>query len=330
MKSSIDFVFTWVNGNDKKWIKKKKLYLEGTKSKFDKNDDVRFRDYDTLRYALRSVEKYAPWVRKIFLITDDQKPKWLNNENEKLIVIDHSQIIDKKYLPLFNSNAIELNMDKIPGLSENFVYFNDDMLLTQPTNSKDFFNNNLPCDFRIYSDIIPIEDFNHIPINNEILLNKYINNNWPLSKNGLVNKVYGKHQLKELPFLIQAKKRGIPGYIEPHGPLSFKKETFQKGRKIWKKEFESMNTHRFRSKDDISIWLLRHLQLEFGQFNPINPDRNRTYPIDNLHSLKLELEKGNALSICINDNEVSDYNKKIEEIKELLQQKYPKKSQFEK
>ena len=96
MEEKIDFVIPWVDGNDKSWREKRKKYESNVSDKND-NSDVRFRDYGTLKYVLRSMEKFAPWVNKIFLITDKQVPEWLNQENPKIEVVDHTQIIPKKY-----------------------------------------------------------------------------------------------------------------------------------------------------------------------------------------------------------------------------------------
>ena len=139
--NKIDFVVTWVDGSDEKWLKEKNKY------KADKNQDAsntRYRDYEIIKYFFRSVEKYAPWVNKIYFITWGHVPKWLNSKNPKLVIVKHKDFIPKKYLPTFNSCAIELNMHRIKDLSETFVYFNDDMVLNNYTKEKDFFENGYP------------------------------------------------------------------------------------------------------------------------------------------------------------------------------------------
>ena len=328
----IDFVILWVNGNDPVWVNKKNLFLNKSKSKNynGNNSSVRYRDYGTLRFVLRSMYVYAPWVNNIYLVTDNQTPLWWNKNNKKLHIIDHKQIIENKYLPLFNSNAIELNIDKIPDLSNNFVYFNDDTLLNKPVKKDDFFKNGLPRDFRLYTDMIALSDFDHIPLNNNILINEYVKNKWPLSKHGLFDISYGHHFIKEIPFLLQAKKRGISGYQEPHGPLSLKKDTFKLARKIWPNELKNNNNHRFRQMDDISIWLLRHLQLELGNFDPISPKVNRSYTINDIELIAKDLDNELSRSICINDDVVPNFNEKSKEIYSMLSKKYPHISPFEK
>lgn len=140
----IDFVVTWVNGADKRWQAKRAEFDNRSLSKAGMSSDKAYRDWGTFKYWFRGVEKFAPWINKVYLVTDDQIPTWLNIDHEKLVVIDHTDIIAKEYLPVFNSNAIEMNLHRIKGLAENFVYFNDDMYLTAPVAPTDFFQAGLP------------------------------------------------------------------------------------------------------------------------------------------------------------------------------------------
>lgn len=92
----------------------------------------RYRDTGELRYSLRSLETYAPWVRHVYLVTDEQIPYWLNLDSAKITVVSHREIFGRRmrgYLPVFSSPAIETMLHKIRGLSDRFVYFNDDVLL---------------------------------------------------------------------------------------------------------------------------------------------------------------------------------------------------------
>ncbi|MDR2933753.1 MAG: Stealth CR1 domain-containing protein [Rickettsiales bacterium] len=143
MKNKIDLVYLWVDGNDKKWLAKKNLWLNkyGKLSK-SANITARFRDNDELKYSLRSVEKFVPWINHIFLVTDNQIPKWLNTKNKKISVIDLSQIMPKDSLPVFNSIAIESCLHNIPNLSEHFLYSNDDMFFGSEIKPSYFFDEN--------------------------------------------------------------------------------------------------------------------------------------------------------------------------------------------
>ena len=140
----IDFVIAWVDGSDKTWQESKAKY--DTKNKNENNGVVRYRDWDELKYWFRGVEKYAPWVNKIYFVTCGQKPKWLDENNPKLVLVNHKDYMKEDYLPTFSANPIELNFHRIKGLSEHFVYFNDDMFIINPVKEEDFFKKGLPCD----------------------------------------------------------------------------------------------------------------------------------------------------------------------------------------
>lgn len=138
---TIDIVYTYVNGNDISWQKKKaeqeKLLL-GIET--CANDESRFMDNQELKYSLRSVDKFAKWVNNIFIVTDNQVPEWLNVLNPKINIVDHKEIFsDTNALPCFNAKAIETQIHHIKNLSERFIYFNDDMFLGKPTTQDTFF-----------------------------------------------------------------------------------------------------------------------------------------------------------------------------------------------
>ena len=157
MDFPIDFVVTWVDGSDPDWRAKKSKYDSAfTTSENNMNSDKAYRELGTFKYWFRGVEKFAPWVNKVYLVTDNQQPDWLDVCADKLVVIDHKEIINNGYLPVFSSNAIEANLHNIPGLSEHFVVFNDDMYLTAPVKPTDFFSEEgLPKYNTALSPIIP-------------------------------------------------------------------------------------------------------------------------------------------------------------------------------
>lgn len=110
----------------------------------------RFQDNQELKYSLRSLEKYAPWVRNVFLVTNGQVPNWLNLSHPKIKIITHNQIFENKsHLPTFSSPAIETHLHRIPGLSKRFLYFNDDVLLGKPIWPDDFFTHSKGFKFHL-------------------------------------------------------------------------------------------------------------------------------------------------------------------------------------
>ncbi|MGP5286484.1 stealth conserved region 3 domain-containing protein [Glutamicibacter arilaitensis] len=139
----IDVVYTWVDDTDSTWRAKKNAHSPVRKDSEDlASGDMRFRNRDELKYSVRSVRTFMPWVRNIFVVTDEQNPSWLSEESD-IRVISHSEIFpDTNVLPVFNSHAIESCLHRIPGLAEHFLYFNDDTMLLRMQTPKNYFHAN--------------------------------------------------------------------------------------------------------------------------------------------------------------------------------------------
>ena len=129
----MDIVITYVNGLDPVWQKEYETYTNTPIL------EKRFRDWGTLKYLFRGIEKNMPFIRKVHLVVsgESQVPKWVNR-NEVNIVL-HKDIIPSEYLPTFNCNPIEMHLHRIEGLDEEFLYFNDDMFPLRPCTPEDFF-----------------------------------------------------------------------------------------------------------------------------------------------------------------------------------------------
>jgi len=154
----IDLVYLWVDGDDPAWLEKK-IYWQKKYGIYDEYiaGVARYRDRDELKYSLRATEKYLPWVRTIFIVTDHQVPKWLNTRHPKIRMIDHTDIFPADALPVFNSSAIETRVPFIPGLSEHFIYTNDDVFVNKP----------LTWDFFFTEDGLPIH-YNDVRVTKEL------------------------------------------------------------------------------------------------------------------------------------------------------------------
>lgn len=172
----IDVVYTWVNGSDTVWLAEMIAYrarwdstagrmmtdeeeragvIAGVvttttsnstnSSTTTREEDMasamsRYRDNNELRYSIRSLYKYAPWIRHIYLVTNGQVPAWLDTDQARVSVITHADIFpNPSDLPTFSSPAIEAHLHRIPGLSRRFVYFNDDVMLGAPVWPDAFF-----------------------------------------------------------------------------------------------------------------------------------------------------------------------------------------------
>lgn len=140
----IDIVFTWVNDKDPMWQAR---YNEAQRN-IDPNylgryamDSARFANHDELRYSLHSALINLPWIRRVYIVTDRQCPSWLTPD-DRVRIVDHSELIDVRYLPTFNSHVIEAHLHRIEGLSEHFIYFNDDVFVARSLPPGHFFRGN--------------------------------------------------------------------------------------------------------------------------------------------------------------------------------------------
>jgi glycosyltransferase involved in cell wall biosynthesis len=165
----IDIVYTWVDGDDPAWQARKSAVLEqlGKPPVDAAGSAARFSSRDELRYSLRSVAMFAPWVRNIYLVTDDQTPSWLDTTHPRVRVVSHKELFaDRGRLPTFNSHAIESQLHHVDGLAEHFLYFNDDMFLGRSLRPNAFFSPNGVASFFMSPTSVPLtpvdetDDFN--------------------------------------------------------------------------------------------------------------------------------------------------------------------------
>jgi hypothetical protein len=136
----IDVVFSWVDGTDPAFLSSRVGRLDRARLGAGDDADARTRQIDELRYALRSVDQNAPWVRRIFIATDTRLPGWLIADHPKITVVRASEhFSDPAALPTFNSHAVESQLHHIEGLAEHFLYCNDDMFFARPVAASVFF-----------------------------------------------------------------------------------------------------------------------------------------------------------------------------------------------
>ncbi len=327
--AEIDFVLTWVDGSDPAWQE------QYTKYKGDRSVNfAHYRDWNTLKYWFRAVEQYAPWVRKIHFVTCGQVPSWMNTAHEKLHLVDHRDYMPQEYLPTFSANPIELNFHRIEGLSEQFVYFNDDTFLTAPVEETDFFVKGKPCDSALLSSLIPSvknEVITYILFNDLLLINSNFNKKQALKKHGKkwFSLRYGRQLLKNLYYLPIGK---FSGFVNPHLPNAFLKSTFCE---VWEREGEvldAVSRNKFRTKEDVNQYLMRYWQLAEGNFRPRSPKIGTTL------SLARDLEAFDALLknrryklVCLNDDPtLEEIAPLTERLIRSFEQVFSKKSSYEK
>lgn len=328
----IDFVIIWVDGNDRQWQQEKSKYMP------DSNTDdreIRYRDYDNLQYWFRGVEKFAPWVHKIYFVTYGHLPLWLNTDNKKLCIINHKDFIPEQYLPTFSSHPIELNLHRIKGLSEKFVYFNDDMFLIKQVRIEDFFFKGLPCDTAAINAHPSLKNTLHISETNMEIINAHFHKREVLRKKPLkwFRLRYGAKLIRTLCLLPWPE---FIGFWDHHVASSFLKQTYED---LWNLEYDILNEtslHKFRYALDVNQWLFRYWQLAKGEFHPRSASFGKSFCLK-------DDEKNNEIiysaiscqkfkMICINDGieKSENFQKAKKNICQAFESILPDPSSFEK
>lgn len=329
-KPPIDFVIAWVDGNDPAW-RKEKAYYSGVTETGDQRE-VRFRDWDTLRYWFRGVEEFAPWVNKIHFITWGHLPEWLNTEHPKLNIVNHTDYIPEKYLPTFNSHTIELNMHRILELAEHFVYFNDDMFLTAPVEPEDFFRNGIPCDtFALNAIYFGKDSVGAINGNNVGIINDHFEKKkqfrhhwkkWYAPANGWKNLVRTTLLMSWSWF---------PGFLYSHTSTNLLRSTLEK---VWELEGEILDrtcADRFRQQTHVNQWLFKYWQLAEGNFIPVSSKDKRCYHVkETIDHVCRSIEQGKYKILCINDTgKTTDFEEKADRVRKSFEKLLFEKSTFE-
>ena len=333
----IDFVVTWVDCNDPAWIESYNLY----RPEKPIHDMGRFRNWGLFRYWFRAVEKFAPWVNKVYLVTNGKFPDWINSDCEKLVLVKHADYMPTKYLPTFNSNAIELNFGRIEALSEHFVYFNDDMFINAPVEPEYFFKNGLPCDnnFETLFHNSQYNNNNGYGLDINILcciavLNKHFNRRSVVRQ--AWKKWYGPHLWGRALFMsiILLGRSCFENFALSHIEQPMLKSVFKE---IWEKE-ETLLDHsctQFREDTNLTQYLIRYWQFASNRFYPTTK-RGLTYHNYNkdiVADIIKNIKEDKFKSICINDSplcSIEEYQYASQLIREAFEEKFPRKSIYEK
>lgn len=312
MDMNIDLVYLWVNGNDPQWLAKHNACIGRTEKKSAVNCDGRYADHDELKYSLRSIEKYAPWIHQIFIVTDNQIPTWLDTSNPKVRIVDHKEILPPQSLPCFNAILIEHFLYKIPGLSEYFIFANDDMFINKPVTPDAFFA----------TDGFPIIRFNRRLFRKLTLLFKEKIMKKPLSN--YVQTIRNSAELVE-------KKYGIYyGGKTHHNIDAYRKSDYQRTGEEFRNEIEATLTNHGLSPNDIQRNIYSYVPLanKRAHLHYVTQKTSFRLHIQNKSHYK-KLEQYNPLLFCMNDSEYAEESDRIM-AKNFLEKRFPEKSQFEK
>jgi hypothetical protein len=192
------------------------------------HEQSRYYDGNELKYSLRSVDKFFDWYRKIFIVTNGQIPNWLNVSHPKIKVVTHQEIFkNTSFLPTFSSPAIEANIHRIEGLSEEFIYLNDDIMFANKIEKADFFTS----DGRYKIFVCWFSDIGSFNLTEDAFGNsiKYVNN--------IFDQNFG-HRFRK---------------VICHTPHYMKKSVIEDLQNTFPEEFEKTSSHKFRSNDDMQF-----------------------------------------------------------------------------
>lgn len=326
----IDFVILWVDGSDPDWISCREATLPNTNFK-----NAQFRDWDILKYWFRGVEEFAPWVNNIYFVTWGHIPYFLNVDHPKVKIIKHTDYIPSQYLPTFNSHTIELNLHRISGLSENFVYFNDDQFLVNHVHEEDFFCNGKPKDVAILNPIVPsnYHDISGIMSNNISLVNE--KNDYRKSIKRNCSKWFNiKYRHLNLLNLMFMPWKNMVGLYQQHIPSSLTKATMEKLWSEYPSVFDFTCSNKLRNvKTDVNQWVFKEWDVATGNFEPRDIKFGKYIMVKNEDSVT-EVDKAlngsrKTKLACINDHLDDNQNDVIEKIQQIFSEKFPRKSSFE-
>ena len=341
----IDFVLPWVDSSDPQWQKCRNRYKNESSDNKDANSDARFRDMKTLRYALRAIEKNCPWYNKIYLITEGHLPKWLNVDHEKIIHVTHKELfIDTSHLPVFNSSAIEMNLVNIKGLSEQFVYMNDDFIIINPVEQTRFFRDGKPVDFlshnfiprnRLFGLLRTRDSWIHSLNNNLALINQTLA---PLKfhNQSLFHQSYTLSDKLNNMLLRYAFHKFV--WINHwHHPQPLLKQTLNEVYQHFSSRMMQCSQNRFRSNDDLTQYLYRYWQLATEHFVPFKYSDDLVANIDSYKTLQKMIRKLKADTtinfVCFNDSvhlQDAEYATVKKALTAFLEEQFPQKASFEK
>eukprot|EP01090_Pellita_catalonica_P022045 TRINITY_DN8425_c0_g1_i1.p1 TRINITY_DN8425_c0_g1~~TRINITY_DN8425_c0_g1_i1.p1 ORF type:complete len:450 (-),score=63.44 TRINITY_DN8425_c0_g1_i1:139-1386(-) len=234
--AEIDVIYTWVNASDPIVVRNRKT-LQGH---HDDLDMARIRDYGTLQYSLRGIERFAPWIRNVVLITSGEIPAWLDTTNPRLVLLTHTDLFsDPSALPTFNSNGIESQFHNLPAsVAECAIYLNDDMFFFAPMHLADFFdvlNNRMVLRFAPFT----------APVSQHRIKTDPWHHSISVFNNDLLNKHYHPDTTPSSPELRH--------HYYSHQAYFFQKKLLRSFYETWKREVDVTARNRQRTIKDVQM-----------------------------------------------------------------------------
>lgn len=291
----MDIVITYVNGLDPVWQRDYEKYTSQPVL------EKRFRDWGTLRYLFRGIAENMSFIRKVHLVVshESQVPEWINREEVNVVL--HEDIIPEEYLPVFNSNPIEMHLHRIEGLDEEYLYFNDDVFPLQHCEPTDFFKDG-KCFLGMSHHLIVNNMFKHICRNSDRLARKAL---------GLKSR---------LCFLR-------PQHICT--PM-FKSECEE----LYEKMKEEILSHitRIRTNSNVAQYIfLNYAYLKGRLINKRLSKRHFSVGVSSISRLASFIKKPTRQLACINDVQLSEerYAELRKALLNAFEERFPQKSKYE-
>lgn len=305
-------VYLWVDGSDPEWQARRSAFTGQKLDNTEANCKGRYADNDELKYNLRAVEKYAPWIRHVFIVTDGQTPVWLDTSCPDVTVVNQNDIIPEVSRPCYNSSLIEHFLYRIPGLSEHFLYANDDMFLNKPVTPDTFFT----------SDGLPIVRLIHARLRD-----------WYLAFRKHVLGVPYKYYIRTLynSAGLVRKRYGVYYSGKPHHNIdAYVRSDNRLVAEEFNREISAVLNNHQRKDNDLQrvIYSYAALARKRGRLQYVTQRTSFRFHIQK-KSHYAKLRRYDPLFFCMNDSEyAADSDRK--RVTEFLAGRFPDKSRFEK
>lgn len=309
----VDIVYTWVDGADPDWQQCRNWHYfdwKGEAVNFDANSKNRYRNRDELKYSLRSIAQFAPWVNHIYIITFNQTPKWLK-EHPMITIVDHSKIfLESDHLPTFNSHAIEANLHRVPGLSEHYIYLNDDVLFGAEVSQEDFFTQRGKIRMHFSKHRVPMG----APEADECAYDSAWRNT-----NTLLNTLFGNEERFKLA----------------HAPFPFTKTLVNRIESSFPEIFREVSSHKFRVPTDYTITngLIQYFALYMNEARVGREAVGKVLIGDDIERNNKRFQVANMMRckfLCVQDLTEEDNPRIDSQVSEFFETKYPTKADWEK
>lgn len=306
----VDAVYLWVDDSDPHWQRRRDAALPGLGlgPAPGSVEAARFRQHDELRYSLRSLSMFAPWIRHVYLVTDQQRPAWLDSDCSRLTMVDHTELMGSAgRLPTFNSHALAARLHHIDGLADHFLYLNDDVFFGRRTGAEmwfagngqpRFYNTSTKVEPRDVADLTP-----HAAARNHTL--------------DTVRRLTGRERRRNLQ----------------HGPHALSRPLLMELESLLPDEFARTWQHQVRDRDDLVVeWL--HDQYGYCTGRAVD-SRGGRYQYFNIGMPEVAHELAGGLdpmphSLCLNDGSGPNSPELRARItRDFLRAAFPTPSEFE-